>query len=125
MKAKLPNSDPYRFGAKEALAVFGILGAIGIGLWLTPDSGGSSRSSEAMFHDVLAERACERYVAAQLKAPSTAEFTDTEATGIGAQRTVSGSVDAQNGFGAMIRSSFTCDVELTQDEATVADATIS
>lgn len=60
-----------------------------------------------------AVNACERQVSAKLKAPSTAKF-DTLATVVsadGGRFTVSakGTVDSQNSFGAMIRSTFRCD----------------
>lgn len=54
--------------------------------------------------------ACEQAVKARLKAPASADF-DTSATESSPDRwTVSGSVDAQNSFGAKIRSSFSCRV---------------
>ena len=54
-------------------------------------------------------------VSSMLKAPSTAKFTDwTESliskTGEGQYRFVS-EVDSQNGFGAMLRTRFYCDVQ--------------
>lgn len=58
-----------------------------------------------------ARQICEGWVENQLKAPSTAEFTDgTEvATDVNAW-TVTGTVDAQNSFGAMLRSTWSCDI---------------
>lgn len=52
---------------------------------------------------------CHQQVTDQLKAPATAQFQPSEsATNVGARWTVSGSVDAQNGFGALIRSDYVC-----------------
>ncbi|UJP39325.1 hypothetical protein [Cellulomonas palmilytica] len=55
---------------------------------------------------------CEDWVREKLKAPSSAEFSGATASGYGAgPYTVSGKVDAQNSFGALIRSSWTCTIE--------------
>lgn len=59
---------------------------------------------------------CEERVKQLLKAPSTAEFT-TDASGGGAW-TVTGTVDSENSFGAMLRSNFQCTVKITGDTAT-------
>lgn len=53
---------------------------------------------------------CEREVESLLKAPTTAEFSST-ASASGSPYTVSGTVDAENSFGAMLRSEFRCTVE--------------
>lgn len=56
-----------------------------------------------------AKRVCvEEFVPKQLKAPATAEFSGVTVDSAGDVYTVTGSVDAQNAFGAMIRSRFTC-----------------
>ncbi len=58
-----------------------------------------------------AEMVAERYVKQLLKSPSTAEFPSTTAAETGDKTFhVDGTVDSQNGFGAMIRNSFECDV---------------
>jgi hypothetical protein len=57
---------------------------------------------------------CEQFVKERLKAPATADFSDTEATSNGGEsRTVSGSVDSENGFGALIRNTYSCTVHHT------------
>lgn len=61
-----------------------------------------------------AESACEGWVKDQLKAPSTAKFTDTTSTGVGPW-TVTGSVDAENSFGAALRRRWTCTIRLDGD----------
>ena len=60
-------------------------------------------------------RRCEDLVTQQLKSPSTAEF-DSSASGDGTW-TVIGYVDAQNGFGAMVRSEFGCTVVIRGNTA--------
>lgn len=58
-----------------------------------------------------ARAACTEWVEGNLKAPSTAEFTDVETTSKGDGRyEVTGSVDAENGFGAKLRVNFSCAV---------------
>lgn len=63
--------------------------------------------------EVQAQRACEDQVREQLKSPSSASFSNITATGSGASWDVYGSVDAENAFGATIRSDFSCDVRFT------------
>ena len=62
-----------------------------------------------------AERQCQAWVRDQLRAPSTAEFSQTTSTGGSSSWAVSGVVDAENGFGAMLRTSWTCDIRLDGD----------
>lgn len=60
-----------------------------------------------------AYRACERAVESQLRSPSSAEFSGAPASTITQEDDsyrVSGTVDSENGFGAMIRSEFTCEL---------------
>ena len=77
-------------------------------------SGGSSSSNSGQF-EAIAQ--CEARIENLLKAPATADF-ETSATGSGSTWTVSGSVDAENSFGALIRSTFQCTVVLQGDSAT-------
>lgn len=65
----------------------------------------------------LAELACEDAVKNQLRSPSTAKF-DSSHSGSGPSFSVTGSVDAENGFGAMVRAYYTCSVTVSGDEAT-------
>lgn len=52
---------------------------------------------------------CQSFVRKQLKAPSTAKFPAAESTKKdGATYTVAGGVDAQNSYGAMVRTPYTC-----------------
>lgn len=55
-------------------------------------------------------RQCENNVADQLKSPATAEY-DLNATQSGGNEfEVTGTVDSENGFGAMLRSNVSCTV---------------
>lgn len=56
-----------------------------------------------------ASRACQKqFIADRLKAPSTAKYSNVTVTESTGHYTVMGSVDAQNSFGAPIRSGFVC-----------------
>ena len=77
-------------------------------------SDGSSSSNSGQY-EAIAQ--CEARIENLLKAPATADF-ETSATGSGSTWTVSGSVDAENSFGALIRSTFQCTVVLQGDSAT-------
>lgn len=64
--------------------------------------------------NTAAANACEGLVRDQLKSPATAQFT-VEPYGVGGpdnnlQGTVRGTVDSQNGFGALVRSDWICSI---------------
>lgn len=114
--ASTPSTTPGqpKKGAGGCLLLVGITGAIIIGWMIFSSSTSSSPNGD----DVGAYVACQQWVEEQLKAPSTAEFPTTSSVDIsnkGAQWTVNGYVDAQNGFGAMIRTDFTCTATHTGD----------
>lgn len=58
---------------------------------------------------------CQEFVGRVLKAPSTARYSDEVVTVSSGTWTVTGHVDAQNSFGAMIRSSYTCKMTVSGD----------
>lgn len=62
-----------------------------------------------------AKQACHEWVKDQLKSPSTADFSGETVTGDSSGWTITGDVDSENGFGAMLRSTWTCTVRLTGD----------
>ncbi|GAB3166596.1 hypothetical protein GCM10027059_25780 [Myceligenerans halotolerans] len=54
---------------------------------------------------------CEEWVSEKLKSPSTADFSEERESSTGTDSwTITGLVDAQNSFGAMIRAEWRCDV---------------
>lgn len=57
--------------------------------------------------DYAAKENCKAAVTMYLRAPATAHFHDLSAAGI----TVTGSVDSQNGFGALLTSTFECKID--------------
>lgn len=73
-----------------------------------------------------AKRVCvDEFVPKRLKAPASAEFSRVTVASSGDVYTVTGSVDAQNTFGATIRSSFTCVVRDAGSNWILQSATVS
>lgn len=70
---------------------------------------GGGRGAPKIDH-VSAKMACEDAMRAKLKAPSTAEFSGAQTALADGVWTVDGHVDAQNSFGAQLRSRYTCSV---------------
>lgn len=70
---------------------------------------------------------CRNEVKSHLKAPATAQFTGEKITQLdNNQSRVDGAVDAQNGFGALVRSHYTCTAVPYQNESwTVVEANVS
>jgi hypothetical protein len=68
--------------------------------------------------DVDAKIMCERFVKDKLKSPGSAEFSEENAVEAGGAWTVSGAVDSQNSFGALVRNQFTCKVKPRTDGKT-------
>ena len=59
-------------------------------------------------------RYCEDQIRDQLKAPSTAEFA-SDSSSTSNPFVVTGSVDSENSFGAMLRADFQCTVTISGD----------
>jgi hypothetical protein len=90
-----------------------VVGAIlAIGSLAGRDSGGGGSSYDPdNEYEAIAQ--CESRIERLLKAPSTAEFNSTAVRAVGWR--VTGAVDAENSFGAMIRSSYECAVTINSD----------
>lgn len=107
-------AKPFSFG-KSCLGCFGILVLFsvivgGCTALTSPDDGGVGREKG------YAIAACEDEVRALLKAPATADF-QSGASGTESPYTVVGQVDSENGFGATLRSEFTCSVGVVNESA--------
>lgn len=69
----------------------------------------ASRSYDDDVLELLAADYCKDFVKTALKSPTSADFSSVTASGEGdGPWTVRGSVDADNSFGAAIRSAFVC-----------------
>lgn len=87
-----------------AVLAIGVLGVVVVGLLAV----------NAIRTPGQAKEACREGVQDQLKSPSSARFSDEEAEETGEGRyLVTGSVDSENGFGAMIRNDYACKVSET------------
>jgi hypothetical protein len=73
--------------------------------------GSSNDGDDLLLQQVDAERYCKAEVDARLKSPASAEYVGVSTTGTG-PFTVTGRVDAANSFGSVLRSGFSCTVEL-------------
>lgn len=74
---------------------------------------GSPDDDEVSDYEVRMQ--CERWVKDRLKSPASAEFSGHNVAGANPSWTVTGVVDSQNGFGAMVRSDWTCSIQLDGD----------
>ena len=87
-------------------------------------SGGSSKDSYG--HDQAdAIVIAKDKVKEQLKSPSSAKFSNVSASLSGNTWTVTGSVDAQNSFGATIRNTFKVTITFTSSEKYTYNCSIS
>jgi len=72
-----------------------------------------------------AQRACEKnFIPSRLKAPATAKFSGESVSHAGETYTVTGAVDSENGFGALIRASFTCVMHSSDDQWVLDSASV-
>ena len=70
-----------------------------------------------------AEAQCEDFIADRLKSPASAEY-DLTAVESGGKLEVTGTVDSQNGFGAMVRSDVRCVIRFSGDTAHLDDISL-
>ncbi len=99
---------------------FMLIGVLIIGAFFALSQCGSSGPSKddgpKAVQDFELRDMCEQWVKNQLKAPSTAKFSDHAIKSTGANNwTVTGAVDADNSFGAAIRSTWSCEITLDGD----------
>lgn len=93
--------------------------------WFGPPSSDRAATNDSL----TAFSGCESYITAALKAPSSAKFgsiVDSSVVSEGAGAwAVSGYVDAQNSFGANLRSRYTCRVNVSGSRTTLTGLTIN
>ncbi len=111
-----PKSLDVPPSSKKGMGCLVVLGAVVIIIIIATIAGALSGSGETPYDanwsgEAIAQ--CEDLVREDLKAPTTAEF-DTNATGDGTW-TVTGTVDSENSFGAMLRADFQCTVIIDGD----------
>lgn len=98
------------------ILLFGFVAFIAFG-WFVGENQSPAQKARAEADRTLydSKYTCQRFVERKLKAPSTAKFQstgDTFAVKADDVYQVAGYVDAQNGFGAMIRSNYHCKMKL-------------
>lgn len=100
-----------------AVIVAAFIGILWLGSMCSGRGGDDKPSQSAMTTE--ARQQCRQSVKDKLKSPATARFSDESVSGSGpnATYTVTGSVDSENSFGALIRASFSCSVTFTGGEA--------
>lgn len=86
------------------------------GLVLAMTGGGNAEGSSIS--------ACQSAVKDRLKAPSTADFSSVAAEVKPGLWRVTGDVDAQNSFGAQVRTAYTCTVAWSNRSASVASVSV-
>lgn len=122
------ESTSKKGGCGKAILIF--LAIIGGLLLIGTCSGSSSKKSDSFSNTESAAKVWAEYIVKQnLKSPSTAKFCSrlremkAESLG-GAKWKVTGWVDAQNSFGATVRSDFVVKLELIKDGVRCIDIQI-
>lgn len=103
---------------KGCLGCFGLIVVVALifgGCAALGSSGDDKPSSSDNKYEAIAQ--CEARIEKLLKAPATADFASS-ATGGGSSWKVTGTVDAENGFGANVRATYGCTVAVGADSAT-------
>lgn len=101
-----PTKPPTRITYKGMLWFLVILAVIvGGSLWFSRGDGDNAAANQAA-------SACRDFVKDRLKTPSTAKFSNEEWSKSGDRFTITAAVDAENSFGATVRSNYTCEVRL-------------
>ncbi len=109
--------------------LIGLLYSVALWRWLTatPEQRAaynaalarSREEAKATNHPAEAMTMCEQWIERRLKAPSTAKFSHVWDTSISGSNDgpyrIDGFVDAQNGFGAMIRTQYSCATQRLPD----------
>jgi hypothetical protein len=120
-----PAAASMSFGESVIRGLVGLVVLIFIINMIWPEE-----AARAEHSDIAAATACESFVRDRLRAPSTAKFPWSEQQTVHAGNglyTVRGAVDAQNGFGAQIRSRYLCRVQFEAADRswTLKDLTMS
>lgn len=89
--------------SKIAIGSMTALAAVGVVVAVSQDGKGEGEGSAHV------KIACRDWVTASLKSPSSADFSGESVTYVGSTYVVLGSVDSENGFGAMIRNTYRCE----------------
>jgi hypothetical protein len=111
--------EPAKKGTSLSVIILVIILGIGVICFALQFVGRSDKDVDRGPDDIGAYVVCQDFVEDSLKAPSTAKFasmSDSTITSTGWVYTVSSYVDAENSFGAMIRTDFLCKVSYKGDD---------
>lgn len=122
-------SEASKFTQRHFWPLFGVVVVVAVVFGILAFTGEDSSEDVAPYEDPSATPSatrdvgnegtarimCEKFVKARLKAPSTAEFSDTKSSGKGPDYSVSGAVDSENSLGAPIRNDYRCLVRYDGD----------
>lgn len=113
----LDGAPNRRKGMAGIAAIVVFVVAIGVMMAITGSGSGDDgpAGDSPAVQRAAAERACQTLVRDQLKSPSSAKFTGVTSTGSGPWE-VTGSVDADNSFGASLRSDWECTIRLEGED---------
>lgn len=102
LKRRADAAKPWRylFYGMVAVPVLFVGGCFAL-LAFAPEDDGNSGGAALV--------ACHNSVKAQLRSPGTAKFNDDSMTEVGERWVIRGSVDAENAFGATVRTRFVCE----------------
>lgn len=110
--AEPPQKPPSRLSLAlgyVALAVLAAAAIVGLGLGARAVYRHVTTKPTPIAEDQgAAVAACEDFARLHLKAPATARFIVTDASSGGGQWLIDGTVDAENGFGALVRAVWHC-----------------
>lgn len=110
-----PQSAPGTPGKKPGGCLGTVVALIAVGALISMCDGGGSGSSAG--NEYGAKDACHQWIKDQLKSPASADFSGETVSGDDPW-TITGSVDAENSFGANLRKSWTCTVSTSGDKYT-------
>lgn len=96
---------PPKSNSGGAIGCLAVVAAIIGGVYLY---GLNNQDRDPVYDEVSAYTYCQIEVRDQLKAPSSARFSNMSATGSGGDWVARGEVEAENSFGVMMRSDFQC-----------------
>lgn len=112
MDAQPPRPSSHLSGWQVLLGL-----AFGIGvIWFMASDGTPSSKATAQPTPFMAFVQCQAFVKSRLKAPATAQFPSKPLTAVDAGANtyvITSTVDAQNGFGALLRNDWLCKTQYT------------
>jgi len=107
-----PDNDPHAF-LRGLAKLVGFLLLVVVGAVFACSAIGAGGGAVS---DTEVRNQCREWARDQLQAPSTGDFTGEAVTSGGENRwTVTGAIDAENGFGATVRATYTCEIRLDGD----------